>query len=127
MNSALNDLVESRIQEAQRQGQFDDLPGQGRPLAIDDDPLVPEEVRVAHRILKNAGFVPPEVETLRERAGLARLLAQTPADADDATVRRARRKMMAMTMALEARGVRVASQAFADYRQRLIERLGRDS
>jgi len=40
-------------------GDFDGLPGAGRPLVLDDDPLVPEDLRLAYRILKNAGFVPP--------------------------------------------------------------------
>ena len=63
-------LVEERIQEAFRRGDFDDLPGAGRPLALDDDGLVPPEVRIAYRILKNAGFVPPEVLERREIAEL---------------------------------------------------------
>ncbi len=52
---------------------FDDLPGAGQPLDLTDDALVPEELRVAYRILKNAGFVPPEVETINEIAQLERL------------------------------------------------------
>jgi len=63
-------LVEERIQEAFRRGDFDHLPGAGRPLALDDDALVPPEVRIAYRILKNAGFVPPEVLERREIAAL---------------------------------------------------------
>jgi hypothetical protein len=63
-------LVEERIQEALRRGDFDNLPGAGRPLALDDDCLVPPEVRIAYRILKNAGFVPPEVLERREIAEL---------------------------------------------------------
>jgi hypothetical protein len=63
-------LVEERIQEAFRRGDFDNLPGAGRPLALDDDALVPPEVRIAYRILKNAGFVPPEVLERREIAEL---------------------------------------------------------
>lgn len=63
-------LVEERIQEALRRGDFDNLPGAGRPLALDDDALVPPEVRIAYRILKNAGFVPPEVLERREIAEL---------------------------------------------------------
>ena len=39
-------------------GAFDDLPGAGKPLDLDDDRLVPEDVRIAYRILRNAGFVP---------------------------------------------------------------------
>ena len=56
----------ARIAEAMAEGAFDDLPGAGKPLALDDDTLVPEDLRVAYRILKNAGFLPPEVESRRE-------------------------------------------------------------
>jgi hypothetical protein len=73
-------LVEERIQEAFRRGDFDNLPGAGRPLALDEDALVPPEVRIACRILKNAGFVPPEVLERREIAELEAGIAQ-PQDA----------------------------------------------
>jgi len=68
----LDFLAERRIAEAVSRGELDDLPGAGRPLDLDDDTLVPEELRLAYRILKNAGFVPPEVETLNEIAQLER-------------------------------------------------------
>lgn len=59
-------LAERRIQEAQQNGAFDELPGSGAPLELDDDTLVPEELRAAYRILKNSGYVPAEVEALRD-------------------------------------------------------------
>ncbi len=68
----LDFLVEQKLLEAVSRGELDNLPGAGRPLDLDDDPLVPEELRVAHRILKNAGCVPPEVAA---RAKAARKLA----------------------------------------------------
>jgi len=52
-------LVEERIRQAQAKGAFDDLPGAGRPLVLDDDPLAPEELRVAWRLLRGAGLVGP--------------------------------------------------------------------
>ena len=55
-------IAERKIAEAAAHGEFDNLPGAGRPLELDEDPLVPEEQRMAHRILRNAGFKPPEVE-----------------------------------------------------------------
>jgi hypothetical protein len=61
----LDFLVERKLLEAVSRGEFDDLPGAGRPLELNDDPLVPEELRVAYRILKNAGVVPPEIERLK--------------------------------------------------------------
>jgi len=45
----LDFLAEKKIQEAMACGEFDDLPGAGRPLDLDDDALVPEELRLAKR------------------------------------------------------------------------------
>ena len=67
-------IVEERIREAQEAGLFDDLPGKGRPLVLDDDRWVPEDLRVAYRILKNAGVLPPEAEIRREIRRLEDLL-----------------------------------------------------
>jgi hypothetical protein len=66
-------LAERRIAEALSRGELEGLPGEGKPLDLEDDALVPEDLRMAHRILKNAGFVPPEVQTLNEIAELERL------------------------------------------------------
>jgi hypothetical protein len=74
-------LAERKIEEAIARGEFDGLPGAGRPLALDDDALVPEESRVAYRILKNAGYVPPEALALNEIAALERLVAAGEVDA----------------------------------------------
>ena len=57
-------LAERKIEEAVSRGELHDLPGAGKPLPLDDDPLVPEDLRLAYRILKNAGFAPPEVKKI---------------------------------------------------------------
>lgn len=69
-------IAERRIEEALARGELDNLPGEGRPLELDDDSRVPEDLRLAYRILKNAGFVPQEVETLNEIAALERLVTK---------------------------------------------------
>jgi hypothetical protein len=102
---ALELLAERRIEEALARGDFDDLPGAGRPLGLDDDALVPEDLRMAYRILKNAGFAPPEVQTLREIAELERAVL-----AGDA---RGLRKLALLRTSLEPR-----------YAGRVIARLG---
>ena len=58
--------AERRIQEAQKEGAFDHLPGEGRPLNLEDDSAVPAELRMAYKVLKNAGYLPPELEDRRE-------------------------------------------------------------
>ena len=48
---AFDAIAERRIREAQKRGEFDDLPGMGLPMALDDDTFVPEDLRVAYRLL----------------------------------------------------------------------------
>ena len=69
----LDFLAEKAIQDAIARGELDALPGSGRPLQLDDDALIPEELRLAYRILKNAGCVPAEVEKLKLAKGAKRL------------------------------------------------------
>lgn len=49
---ALDALVEQRIREAQARGKFDNLPGVGTPLELEDDALVPEDRRVGQDYLE---------------------------------------------------------------------------
>jgi hypothetical protein len=68
-------IAERKISEAMARGDFDDLPGRGKPLALEDELAgVPAELRMAYKILKNAGFVPPEVELRREIISLRQLV-----------------------------------------------------
>ena len=67
-------IVEERIREAQRKGVFENLPGSGKPIVYEDDLFVPEELRLAYRVLKNSGFLPPEIEIKKEIARTEDLL-----------------------------------------------------
>lgn len=174
MLRALDDLIERRIRDAQREGQFDDLPGAGKPLVIADDPLVPEEVRVAFRVLKNAGFVPAEVAALKDIDLLiAQIVDEAAAQAGDGVVtqgdelaaipgeercagitaggdddrhgrseagtresgepidcrapagRRAARRLLALTMALERQGIDLTTHSALAYRRALMQKLQR--
>lgn len=71
---ALELIADRRIREAQDRGDFNNLPGAGAPLELDDDTLVAEDLRVAYRILKNAGLLPPELEGHREIREIEALL-----------------------------------------------------
>jgi hypothetical protein len=67
-------IAEQRILEAQARGDFDDLPGAGAPLQLDDDSLVAEDLRAGYRVLKNAGYLPPELELHREIREIEQLM-----------------------------------------------------
>lgn len=71
-------IVEQRIREAQENGYFDDLPGRGEPLTLEDDRHIPEDLRLAYKILKNADCLPPELEEKKEIRQMEDLLAGIP-------------------------------------------------
>ncbi len=66
-------IVEERILQAQREGMFDDLEGKGKPLCF-EDLRVPEDLRIAYKILKNADCLPPEIELQKEIHRVEQLL-----------------------------------------------------
>lgn len=59
-------IVEEKILAAQKRGRFDRLPGEGKPLDIPEDGHIPEDLRLAYKILKNADCLPPEIELKKE-------------------------------------------------------------
>lgn len=68
-------IVEAIIKDAMERGEFDNLPGKGKPIDLTEYFETPEEVRVAHSLLKNAGMTSREVELLQEIAGLKQVQA----------------------------------------------------
>lgn len=70
----LDQWAERHICDAQRKGEFDNLPGAGAPIALDDDSHVAPELRSGYRLLKNAGCLPPELEQRKEAVELVDLL-----------------------------------------------------
>jgi hypothetical protein len=108
----LDFLVEQRLEEAVSRGELANLPGEGRPLELDDDALVPEELRAAYRILKNAGFIPPEAQALREISQLEDFINR---EGEDAAARaKAVRKLALLRTRVENR-----------YYEKAIAKLGR--
>lgn len=114
-------IAERRIAEARAAGAFDDLPGAGRPLDLDEDPLVPQALRMALRLLRNAGVLPPELELRREIGDLRRLLAD---GGDDAALRQGHARLACLQAQLEA--IRGGRRPVLDraYHARVVERLG---
>lgn len=56
--AAWNDLISHRIDEAMRNGAFDNLRNKGKPLLIERNPYVPQEQQMANDLLKNNNLVP---------------------------------------------------------------------
>jgi hypothetical protein len=68
-------IADEKIREAIEQGQFEDLPGKGKPLNLEDDSHVPQDLRLAYKILKNADCLPPELELRKQIRTTEALLA----------------------------------------------------
>ncbi len=67
-------IAERRILEALENGEFENLEGEGKPLDLDEDLWIPEDLRIAYKILKNAGCTPPELEARKEVINLYSLM-----------------------------------------------------
>jgi hypothetical protein len=59
-------IVEERIQKAQYKGAFKNLTGAGKPLNLVSDQHIPQDLRLAYKILKNADCLPPEIELKKQ-------------------------------------------------------------
>jgi Domain of unknown function (DUF1992) len=124
--TGFEELVERRILAAMARGDFDHLTGAGRPLRFDDDLLVPESMRMACRVLKNAGALPPELQQLAEVNRLIAELTTTDEVSGDSKADAARSRLHALLVTLEASGRPVsASAAWAGYEQSLDHALKR--
>lgn len=115
-------IAEKRIEKAIRNGVFDDLPGAGKPLELEDDSHVPEDLRIAYKILKNANFVPPEVSLRKEIAKAEDLLAGME---DTKAKYRQLKKLNFLIMKLNMiRQTPASLEKDQVYEQKLVERFG---
>ncbi|MBJ6724422.1 DnaJ family domain-containing protein [Geomesophilobacter sediminis] len=113
-------IAERKIKEAMENGAFDNLPGRGKPLVQEDLSAVPEELRMAYKIMKNAGCVPPEVELGNEVASLRRLvLGMEESEERRSRVRELNFKLMKLEM---MRKRPLSLDLLPEYQEKLLER-----
>ena len=114
-------IAEKRIQEALERGELDDLPGQGAPLHLEDDSQIPEDLRLAYKILKNADCLPPELQARKEIRQMEDLLDRVP---DEREKYRLIKKINFMIMKLNMMGRRPLELEDKEiYYQRVVDKL----
>lgn len=99
---------------------MDDLPGMGKPLRLEDDSHLPPELRLAYKILKNAGYTPPELDLRREICQMEDFLEGA---LDEQTRYQALKRLNYLTMKL---GTLRPGSAILDehcYAERIVNRL----
>lgn len=115
-------LAEQRILEAQRAGAFDDLPGKGKPLELEDLSWVPDELRIGYHVLKNARVLPPEAQLLKDVHTLEDLLKHVEDEGERAAlVKSIQWKMIRLDM-LRRRSMPLNS--LREYSRKLVQRFG---
>jgi len=96
----IDKLAEEKIAEAIRRGELDNLPGAGKPLQLDDDALVPEDLRAGYRLLKNAGYLAPGLQLRKEIGSVEALIVQARSqDERDVLNRRLRYLLLKLSVA----------------------------
>jgi hypothetical protein len=114
-------IAEEKIREAMARGEFDNLSGAGKPLALEDDSMVPEDLRVPYKILKNAGCLPPELELRREIVTLKGLLSAVEEEGEK---RRRLKELDGKLLRLNLMRKRpLQLEDFPEYRDRVVEKL----
>lgn len=114
-------VAEDKIQRAIEEGQFDNLPGKGRPLELEDDSWVPEDLRMAYKVLKNSGHVPQEIE---ERKTINNLVEALAGCEDEQERYRQMRKLNAMVTRFNASRSRPIHVDVEDvYYEKVVERV----
>jgi len=114
-------IIEERIRRAQQKGEFEDLEGSGRPLIFEKDGHVAGELRLAYKILKNADYLPPEIELKNEIKRTEDLLSGME---DTAEKYRTLKKLNFLIMKLNFLGNRpIDLEMPQKYSGKLVERL----
>ena len=114
-------LAERKIREAMERGEFANLPGAGKPLRLEDDSMIPEDLRVAYKILRNAGCIPPELEVRKEILTLRDLLRTIE---DEEARRDTIRELNYRLLKLGVMGKRMVNlDEFPEYRERILGRM----
>lgn len=118
----MSSMVEQRIKEAMAKGQFDNLKGKGQPLELEDNSHVPEELRVAYKLLSNAGMIPEEMVVQKEIVSLRDLirLCQNP-DEQAVLKKKLTEKEIRYKMLMETRGLQ-QSPAFQQYESKILKK-----
>ena len=121
---SIQDMVERKIWEALKKGEFDDLPGKGRPIDLQDDSHIPEDLRLAYKILKNGDCLPPEIEEKKQIQQMEDLLEDIKDEKEKyKLIKRINFKIMKLNM------TRKASPHFEEkqiYYNKVLEKMGRD-
>ena len=104
--ATIDEHIAQRLRESQASGELQSAPSWGKPLELADGfEQTPEELRLAFKALKDSGFVPPEVEVMKQIAALRECISEEP-DSPDAEAMRLRLSELQQHLALRLEKLR---------------------
>jgi len=116
-------IAEGKIREAIEKGVFDNLEGKGKPLQFDELAHVPEELRAAYIILKNAGVLPEELQLKKEIISLQKLIDCCHEEEEKEVLRkRLTQKILRFDILMEKR--KTSSRVLSSYRSKIYKLFG---
>jgi hypothetical protein len=118
-------VSEDRIKKAYEDGEFSNLPGLGKPLNPDDDlSAVPQELRMAYRLMKNAGYSPEESVLRQEVLTIEDLIKNCQDDTERNQLKnQLSQKLFEYNKLISQRGVKTNSALFKNYEHKIQQRL----
>jgi adenylate kinase len=108
-------LSEERIKQAYQDGKFEGLPGIGKPIQIEDLSGIPEELRMAYKIMKNAGYTEEEGRVRQEMMDIEDLLRKCDENEKENLQRKLNEKLVRFNQLLAKRGIKTNSSMFKNY------------
>jgi len=117
-------ISEDRIKKAYQNGEFDNLPGFGKPLKPEDLSSIPEELRMAYKVLKNSGYTEEESRLRQEMLTIEDLLKTCDEDNEKENLKRKlNEKLLRFNQVMAGRGKTTNSAIFKNYEHQLLNRL----
>jgi hypothetical protein len=117
-------LSEQKIKKAYEDGEFDRLPGFGKPLKLEDDSSIPEELRMAHRIMKNAGFSTEENALRKEMLRIEDMIRDCEDQLEKEGLKKdLNEKLLKFNGLLSKKRINTNSSVFKNYEHKLEKKL----
>ncbi|MCM3726281.1 DUF1992 domain-containing protein [Neobacillus cucumis] len=118
-------LSEDRIKKAYQEGEFDALPGFGKPMQLEDLSGIPEELRMAYKIMKNAGYTEEEEHLRQEMIGIEDLLKKCDENERENLQRKLNEKLLRFNQLMAKRGVKTNSSFFKNYELKVQRKINK--
>lgn len=113
-------MSEDKVRKAYEKGELDDLPGKGKPLPPDKLKGIPSDLRMAYRVMQNAGFSPEEMDAKKELMTIEDLIRHSEDELETEGLRRQlNEKLLKYNSMLSKKGIKTNSTVFKRYEQKI--------